>query len=416
MRFSFDESAVRAMGLLAPAAAAAALWLIRPRTTRETAGVSLAFLWTLAPLYRLTSAAWHWGWWDFGYSAAPRFGGMPLELFLGWAFLWGPLAALALSRCSLPLATAIAFTFDLLTMPLCAPLVRLGPNWLIGEAAALLIIFVPAQLLMRWTIDDCRLVARTALQVVLFSGLILIMVPAIAGAPLQLSPAMQFPAILGLLALSAVQEFAERGGGTPFPLDPPKHLVTSGIYRYIRNPMQTAVSIGFIAAAAIAGNAWLVIAGLLMTIFSLGFAQWSEEADHDARFGEAWRRYRRIVPAWLPRWRPHAEPPATLYVAESCGACSPLAAWLRRRNPIGLTVVAAEHHPSRDLTRLTYEPADGAPPEVGVRAMARALEHLHLGWAITGALARLPVVREFVQLLADATGGGPRLIRRTTSA
>src|SRR5207244_9335173 len=156
------------------------------------------------------------------------------------------------------------------------------------------------------------------------------------------------------LALSAVQELAERGGGTPFPLDPPRRLVTSGLYRYIRNPMQTSMSAGFIAAAIIAGSARLVAAGVLMTIFALGFARWSEEADLDERFGEAWRRYKRNVRCWLPRWRPYAEPAAVIYIGQSCDVCSPLAAWLLRRNPIGLAVAAAERHPSRDLTRVTY--------------------------------------------------------------
>ena len=158
-----------------------------------------------------------------------------------------------------------------------------------------------------------------------------------------------------------------------------------------------------------------MVAGLLMTIFSLGFAWWSEESDLDEKFGEAWHRYRRGVPRWRPRWRPYAEPAATIYIAEWCDVCSPLAVWLRKRDPVGLIVAPAEQHPSRDLTRVTYERCDGSAPETGVRAVARALEHLNFGWAMAGALMRLPLVREFAQLLADATGGGPRLIRRTTS-
>src|SRR5206468_4333442 len=198
----------------------------------------------------------------------------------------------------------------------------------------------------------------------------------------------------------------ERGGGTPFPLDPPKRLVTSGIYRYIRNPMQTSMSIAFFAVAIIAGNARLLAAGLLMTVFSLGFARWSEESDLGETFGDAWQRYRRAVPQWLPRLRPYAEPAAIIYIAETCDACSPVAAWLRRRDPIGLTIVAAGRHPARDLLRVTYEPCDGSLAETGVRAVARALEHLNLGWVVVGAVARLPLVRAMVQLLADASGGG----------
>jgi protein-S-isoprenylcysteine O-methyltransferase Ste14 len=414
------ESVILAFGLLAPLAAAGALWLMRPRTTREAAAVCLAFLWTLPPLLVIALIAPDARWWVFRSDGA-LFAEMPLELYLGWAFLWGPLAALALSRLSLPLAVAVAFTFDYATMPRFAPVIVLGHRWLIGEAVALLTVFLPAQLLARWTVDNRHLAARVTLQVMLFAGVIIGVVPVAVGAmthtaySVAQSLLLQFPGLLGLVALSAVQEFAGRGGGTPFPLDPPRRLVTSGIYRYIRNPMQTATSMGFIAAAAIVRNGWLIAAGALMTIFSAGFARWSEEEDLDARFGAAWHGYRRCVRQWLPRWQPYGEPAATIYIAMTCSVCSPLAAWLRRRAPAGLTIAPAEEHPTRDLTRITYESRDGSAPETGVRAVARALEHLHLGWALAGALMRLPLLRELVQLLADAAGGEPREIGQRSS-
>jgi hypothetical protein len=64
--------------------------------------------------------------------------------------------------------------------------------------------------------------------------------------------------------------------------------------------------------------------------------------------------------------------------------------------------------------RITYDPGDGSGDEVGVAAIARALEHIHLGWACLGWFLRLPLVTPSLQLLADASGGGPRLIRRTS--
>jgi hypothetical protein len=70
----------------------------------------------------------------------------------------------------------------------------------------------------------------------------------------------------------------------------------------------------------------------------------------------------------------------------------------------------AERHPSRALTRIAYEPVDGTRTSTGVEAIARALEHVHLGWASVGGLLRLPAVRPIAQLLVDASGGGPRPI------
>jgi hypothetical protein len=88
--------------------------------------------------------------------------------------------------------------------------------------------------------------------------------------------------------------------------------------------------------------------------------------------------------------------------------CRGLGAWIARRNPIGLDIAAAELHPSRLLNRITYE-CQGYEDE-GVAALARAFEHINLGWALAGCAMRLPVVRGFLQLVVDAAGGGPRPI------
>jgi hypothetical protein len=132
--------------------------------------------------------------------------------------------------------------------------------------------------------------------------------------------------------------------------------------------------------------------------------------------------YRRHVDAWLPHWRPYHPSgdgiaggvPARLYVAESCGECSKVGRWFAARHPRGLDVVPAELHPSRDLRRITYDPCDGSIDESGVAAIARALEHVHFGWAMVGWLMRLPGLVSVLQLLVDASGGEPRTIPRAT--
>jgi hypothetical protein len=42
------------------------------------------------------------------------------------------------------------------------------------------------------------------------------------------------------------------------------------------------------------------------------------------------------------------------------------------------------------------------------------MEHLHLGWAFCGALARLPGIWQMLQLVLDAGGLGPREISCTS--
>jgi hypothetical protein len=88
--------------------------------------------------------------------------------------------------------------------------------------------------------------------------------------------------------------------------------------------------------------------------------------------------------------------------------CSELRRWLERRDPLGLEFVAAESHPTRKLTRVTYDPMDGSQAEQGIRAFARALEHVNLAWALAGGIMRLPILSSIIQLTADAAGLGPR--------
>ena len=101
-----------------------------------------------------------------------------------------------------------------------------------------------------------------------------------------------------------------------------------------------------------------------------------------------------------------------MYVAEECGRCSEVRRWFESRAPIGLEIIAAERHPSRSLTRVTYDPGDGTGDAAGVAALGRALEHLNLGWAMLGMVVRLPGIGWLIQLATDASGGGPTLVRR----
>jgi hypothetical protein len=192
----------------------------------------------------------------------------------------------------------------------------------------------------------------------------------------------------------------------------------------VANPMQLAMTLVLLMWGAILGNAWVAGAGGVALLYGVGFAAADEQSDLVRRFGDPWKVYRRHVREWLPRWRPYhpsldarlrAEP-ARLYVSESCGQCSAVARWFMARSPRGLLVVAAEQHPSRDLLRVTYDAGDGSFEAVGVAAIARALEHVHLGWALVAWFTRVPGLTPVLQLITDASGGEARLVRRTNPA
>ena len=180
-----------------------------------------------------------------------------------------------------------------------------------------------------------------------------------------------------------------------------------------RRPMQLSAVVLLFLVGIVLRNAWLSAAGVMAHIYSVGLAGWDEGEDLRERFGADWTAYRHGVRGWAPRFRPwHAtnRPPARLFVAEGCGMCREAGRWFEHRGARHLAIVPAETHPSRALTRITYEPGDGSRGATGVEAVARALEHLHLGWALLGCLLRLPVICQAAQLLIDASGGEPRKI------
>lgn len=429
---------LRAAALYLPLCFAGIAWLATSPGPRDRAAVFLATAWNVPSLLALHIAATRFGWWSFGVTDA-TIAGFPVDLYVGWAVAWGALPILLGRRLPVGIAVLIAVAVDLVAMPRLAPVVRLGENWLVGEAVAVGACLVPAQLLGSWTREDARLPRRAMLQALAFGGVALGVLPAAilewsggSWALLVSRPAwltgilMQLIGGAALLGVSAVQEFATRGGGTPVPFDPPKRIVTSGPYAYVRNPMQLSAALVMLGWGALLGSWWVAAAGVMAVVYGAGFAAGDERGDLVRRFGGRWSGYATSVRSWIPRWRPFdaarsiesalggaiVPGPATLYVAEECGPCSEVRAWFDARSPVALGIVAAERHPTRSLTRITYDPGDGTGDSVGVAALGRALEHVHLGWALIGMFVRLPVVCWLLQIVTDASGGGPKHVTR----
>src|SRR6202166_841759 len=68
--------------------------------------------------------------------------------------------------------------------------------------------------------------------------------------------------------------FALQGLGTPAPIAPPQHLVVTGLYRYVRNPMYVAVVAVILGQAILFGDwrlmtyrglMWLALPPLFLT-------------------------------------------------------------------------------------------------------------------------------------------------------
>jgi protein-S-isoprenylcysteine O-methyltransferase Ste14 len=106
--------------------------------------------------------------------------------------------------------------------------------------------------------------------------------------------------VLGLL--DSFARFAVQGMGTPAPVFPTRHLVVSGLYRYVRNPMYLAVVSTIFGQALLLGNvALLEYGGLVWALFHL-FVLAYEEPMLRRSFGPEYGSYCTGVPRWIPRF------------------------------------------------------------------------------------------------------------------
>jgi protein-S-isoprenylcysteine O-methyltransferase Ste14 len=107
-----------------------------------------------------------------------------------------------------------------------------------------------------------------------------------------------------LLFASSLRRFAVEGKGTLAPWDPPRRLVVHGPYRFVRNPMISAVIFVLTAEAMLLGSkphAWWALTFLAINGVYIPLL---EEPLLRVRFGDKYREYCRHVPRIIPRLRP----------------------------------------------------------------------------------------------------------------
>ncbi|MEM7186521.1 MAG: isoprenylcysteine carboxylmethyltransferase family protein [Bacteroidota bacterium] len=106
--------------------------------------------------------------------------------------------------------------------------------------------------------------------------------------------------LVGLVIMIAcIRSFALQGKGTISPIDPTRELVSSGLYRFSRNPMYVGVMLQLIGLALYFGSnrLWLYLL-LVFLAFNL-FIVLIEEPRLRRDFGESYIRYCEKVGRWL---------------------------------------------------------------------------------------------------------------------
>jgi protein-S-isoprenylcysteine O-methyltransferase Ste14 len=157
---------------------------------------------------------------------------------------------------------------------------------------------------------------RQARAIVLLPGAVTVLVPALLLASTGADIGWGFdgivaalPVLLGLVLTAAglalwtwtVRLLARIGRGTLAPWDPTRRLVVAGPYRYVRNPMITAVLAVLAGEAALFGSLPLLAWCAAFFLLNWAFFGLYEEPGLEQRFGEEYLAYKRQVPRWLPR-------------------------------------------------------------------------------------------------------------------
>lgn len=416
------EGAIQIACLYGPLAGAALLaWWVRPGQWLST-GLLFSLSWNAAMLPWLDALARAAGLWDY-HSHAPALGGMPLALYFGWVIAWGifaPLLAHALDG-RVWITAAVLIAIDLRVMPEMRPVLELHPLWFAGDFLMAACLLVPSLFISKWTAARTHVGLRCAMLAPAFGGIFL-------GIPLLVvcgdltgimarwhSLSGLFQALflsagfaLSVPGLTALRDLALSGGGTPVPLDPPRRLVTHGIYAFVRNPMQLSMTSLLLLESIFLLSPWPAILALIGVVYSEGLARWSENQNMRDRFGEDWPSYHDSVRSWWPRWNPRIGEPCELWLDQRCGPCSEVARWFQLRHPHRLELRDANAWTGPPLVRVTWRHPSSGRRESGVRAIAMALQHLSLPWALIGWVAGLPGISHSLQICFDAAGTAKR--------
>jgi len=103
--------------------------------------------------------------------------------------------------------------------------------------------------------------------------------------------------------LDSFGRFAIQGLGTPAPIAPPQHLVVSGLYRYVRNPMYVAVSLLIFGQGLLFGSVSVLEYGVVVWLGFFAFVLLYEEPTLREKFGKEYEEFCARVPRWVPRWK-----------------------------------------------------------------------------------------------------------------
>ena len=99
------------------------------------------------------------------------------------------------------------------------------------------------------------------------------------------------------LAISARQRFIEAGTNVE-PWKPALHLATTGVYRYVRNPMYVGLLLMAGGIGIAFASDWALVMVLPLALVLRNGVVLREERYLEAKFGDDYRRFKERVPRW----------------------------------------------------------------------------------------------------------------------
>jgi protein-S-isoprenylcysteine O-methyltransferase Ste14 len=104
--------------------------------------------------------------------------------------------------------------------------------------------------------------------------------------------------------LDSIRRFFYAGRGTLMPTVPTEHLVVTGFYRYVRNPMYVGVLTALVGEAVLFWSLGLVMECAIFCVAVELFVRLYEEPKLTRSFPVDYSQYKQHVHRWIPRLTP----------------------------------------------------------------------------------------------------------------
>ena len=93
-----------------------------------------------------------------------------------------------------------------------------------------------------------------------------------------------------------------RNRGTPVPFNPPPKLITTGLYRYSRNPMLLGLFIFLLGLGLLLGSLSLIFVFTpIFILINVLYLKAIEEKEMEKKFGKQYLEYKKKVPMFSPK-------------------------------------------------------------------------------------------------------------------